>query len=69
MAIKSLDSLHLIFRQFEIEDIIILRNMVRIRGARNGDKSCLELPPEDDLGRRLSIFISQFCNHFISEVL
>ena len=43
--------------------------MVRIRGTRYCDKSCLELPPEDDLGRRLSILISQFSDHFIPKVL
>ena len=69
MAIKFPNLLHLIFRQFEIKDIIILRNMVRLGGTRYGDKSCLKLPPEDDLGRRLSILISQFSDDFISEVL
>ena len=68
MAVKSPDSLHLIFCQFEIKDIIILRNVVRIRGSRDGNKPCLDLPPKDNLGRRLSVFVSQLFDHFIPKV-
>ena len=43
--------------------------MVRISRPRYCDKPCLDLPPKDNLGRRLSVFVSQLFDHFIPKVL
>ena len=60
MPVKSPDQLHILFAQFKIEDVIVLGNMVRIGGTGDGDKACLQLPPENDLRRRLTVLFSQF---------
>ena len=69
MLIKFPDPLHILFAQFEIKDVMVFGNMVRIGGTGDGDKACLQLPPEDDLRRRLSVLFCQFFDHFIAEML
>ena len=69
MPVKAADHLHILFAQFEIEDIIVFCNMIRIGGTGDGNKTCLQLPPKYDLRRRLSVFFCQFSDHCIIEML
>ena len=46
MPVKAADHLHILFAQFEIEDIIVFRNMIRIGGTGDGNKARLQLPPK-----------------------
>ena len=41
MPVKTADHLHILFAQFEIEDIIVFRNMIRIGGTGDGNKARL----------------------------
>ena len=41
MPVKAADHLHILFAQFEIEDIIVFRNMIRIGGTGDGNKARL----------------------------
>jgi hypothetical protein len=68
LPVKITNPLHVFFCQFEIEDVVILCDMVRIGGARYGNKAGLQLPPKDNLRRRLSVLFCQFFDYFIPEM-
>lgn len=68
MPINFPDPLHILFAQFKTKDVIVFGNMVRIGGAGDDDKACLQLPPEDDLRGRLSLLFCQFFDHLIAEM-
>lgn len=51
LPVEFPDPLHILFAQFEIKDIVVLCNMLRIGRARDSDKTGLQMPPKDDLRR------------------
>jgi hypothetical protein len=55
VTLQSVDALHLVGRQLEVEDIVVLGDMGSIRGARDSNGAALQMPAEDDLIGRLVV--------------
>ncbi len=58
-CLHRVDGRHIRFRQLEVENVIILRNMVGIARTRYCDKALLHLPAEQNLWYGLAVLLRQ----------
>ena len=65
--IQAAQSLHILSRQAEIEDVKIFGDVIFIFGAGYRDVTRLNLPTEDNLRGRLGIFFREPLNRRVSE--
>ena len=49
VLVEAVDALHLVGGQREVEDVVVLGDMGRVRRAGDCDGAALQVPAEDDL--------------------
>lgn len=48
-ALQIIDALHVLGRQLEVEDVVVLGDVGGVRRAGDGDDAALQVPAQDDL--------------------
>lgn len=62
-AVERSDLSHFIGGQFKVEDVKIVFHVVGIRGFREHDIACLNVPAQDYLHIALAVLFSKFREH------
>ena len=67
LLIQSVNGGHIIGRQFEVKDVDVLTDTIRVNALRNADDASLKLPAKNDLSDRFAVFFADLQKHRVVE--
>lgn len=67
LLIQSVNGDHIIGRQFEVKDVDVLTDTIRVNALRNADDASLKLPAKNDLSDRFAVFFADLQKHRVVE--
>ena len=67
LLIQSVNGGHIIGRQFEVKDVDVLTDTIRVNALRNADDASLKLPAKNDLSDRFAVFFAALQKHRVVE--
>ena len=65
VTLQVIDALHLVGRQFEVEDVVVLGDVGGIGRAGDGDGAALQMPAEQHLIGRLAVSLGDAGDHLV----